>query len=59
MGHLNIIIAQGGGGREKSRILNAPIFKSSLRGRGSPGEEVGRRLRGGVPERGGGVEASN
>ena len=58
MGHLNIIIAQGGGG-EKSRILNAPIFKSSLRGRGSPGEEVGRRLRGGVPERGGGVEASN
>ena len=53
MGHLNIIIAQGGGGREKSRILNAPIFKSSLGGRGSPGEEVGRRLRGGVPERGG------
>ena len=51
MGHLNIIIAGGGGG-EKGGNLNAPIFKSlTTRGKGSLGKEAGR-LKGGVPERG-------
>ena len=54
MGHLNIIIAGGGGERrvgKKGGNLNAPIFKSlNTRGKGSLGKEAGRQ-RGGVPER--------
>lgn len=51
MGHLNIIIARGGG-EKKGGNLNAPIFKSlNTRGKESLGKEA-VRLRGGVPERG-------
>ena len=57
MGHLNIIIAGGGGGegRELERT-NIQKFKHkgegvAREGRGSLGKEAGR-LRGGVPERG-------
>lgn len=53
MGHLNIIIAGGGG--EKGGNLNAPIFKSfNTRGKGSLGKEGGRSGRKGVAREGSG-----